>query len=149
MKGLGISFQLRKGQIVVQMVVAEGTVEDPKLVTAKSHTSGINEDMGQALSDFARDLRSVVTAQAPDAIVVRSQDRPPGPAKFDVVKKRGMVEGVALAVGRETVKATLNLQGAQIGKKCGAKKAEIDQRGEDLAGVDAREAAAAAIAALA
>jgi Holliday junction resolvasome RuvABC endonuclease subunit len=148
MRGLGIACSL-DGRPIVTGVIAErgddGTVVAQEVLR---HVADRNDDEPSQLRAIADHIESRMRDLAPDAVVVRSVDWFPNMNRA-TVRRKYVVEGAVTVEVRRHVDLVEALPGRDIGTRCGSTKAEVEAEASALVGDEAKDAGAAALAALA
>lgn len=133
-------------------MLLEDSDGDISVLRVFKHSSGGQEDFAQMLVELARDLDAQLQELKPDGVVVRAPDQPPRNVRrinFGGTRDRAMVDATCLIASRNFTRETVIANGLEIGRACGSDKSTVDQEGEALTETAYREAAAAALAALA
>lgn len=112
------------------------------------HEADRNDDEASQLRSIADHVEGRMRDIAPDAVVVRSLDWFRN-MNSDTARKKYIVEGAITAEVRRHVDRVEALRGRDIGTRFDSTKNEIEDRASALVGEDAKEAGAAALAALA
>lgn len=148
MIGLGFSLALREGRPrLICARAAQSDGREPTLAVILEHWADRSEDETLQLRNLAARIETLLVTESGDAAVIRRMDWT-GTMKRELVAKRGQAEGVTAAVVRGRVSACRLLAGSDIARLCDTSKADIESRASAVVGNEAKEAGAAALAAL-
>jgi hypothetical protein len=147
MRGLGIACSLSGGPIVIGVIATRNDQGDAVAERVLRHEADRNEDEASQLRSIADHVEGRMRDIAADAVVVRSLDWFPRMNR-DTARKKYLVEGAVTVELRRHVDQVEVLPGRDIGARCESSKTEVEAQASALVGEEAKEAGAAALAAL-
>jgi hypothetical protein len=148
MRGLGIACSLDRAPVVTGVLAQRNDRDEVVAEEVLRHVADRNDAEPAQLRAIADHVESRMRDLAPDAVIVRSVDWFPSMNR-ETVRKKYLVEGAVTVEVRRHVDIVEALSGREIGVRCGSSKADVEARAQALVGDAAKEAGAAALAALA
>lgn len=143
----GVAVKIDQGHPVVTGLELSGSAAAPVARAVFLHRCEAT-DRARALMLLANDLEQELAKLTPSVLVVRAMDWFQA-RRENVARPRLQVEGVLLATARRTVADVEAHSGKEIGDLCGLSKVQVEAEAARLAGGFDRDAAVAALGAIA
>jgi hypothetical protein len=141
---------MKGGRPTVEVAVAEGAADAPRLVTKFPVPSNAADELTTQIHDVAAAIRSRISGLKPDRVVIRRADFAPFARRNEGPRTRLLTEGAIAAASLDEISDVVLLDGQTLAIRAFKQsKGEMDSRAASLLPEVAEMVAGATIAGLA